>query len=68
MFEAAEEAPQLRVRAHEFRAAGHEQLEGVAQRLGAVGQRQLRPRIHHLLLLRLQPGPVSDPKAAAPGS
>lgn len=67
VLKAAEEAPELRVRAHELRAAGHEQLEGVAQRLGAVGQRQLRPRVYHLLLPRLQLGPCSRPKAAAPG-
>lgn len=67
VLEAAEEAPELRVRAHELRTARHEQLEGVAQRLGAVGQRQLRPRVHDLLLPRLQPGPSSRSKAAAPG-
>lgn len=67
VLEAAEEAPELRIRAHELRAAWHEQLEGVAQRLGAVGQRELRPRVHHLLLPRLQRGPSSRPKADAPG-
>lgn len=37
VLEAAEEAPELRFRAHELRAAGHEELEGVAQRLRAAG-------------------------------
>jgi hypothetical protein len=68
VLEAAEEAPELRFRAHELRAAGHEELEGVAQRLRASGQRQLRPRVHHLLLQRLQPGPSFRSVAAAPGS
>lgn len=68
MLEAAEEAPELRFRAHELRAAGHEELEGVAQRLRAAGQRQLRSRVHHLLLQRLQPGgPSFRSVAAAPG-
>lgn len=54
VLEAAEEVPQLRVGAHELGGLGHEELEGVAQRLGA-GVGDLRARVHNFLRIALQP-------------